>query len=434
MADGMADAMADAMAQAQPSRWRRHRRTLALALLLVLAVHAWLLNDLAQDRLAWGKGDAPPPRIEVAFVKELAPVEPVAAPPPAAKPKAVAMAAVVARAASASASAASAAQAAEQRARQAQRQAEQDAELAAAAQAQSLAASARAELQAERAEQALRRAEVALAALDPPPLSPASASATPATAAQAVAAAAAAPPRPSASAAATSAGAPLPHLGWPPSTRLSFLLKGNYRGDFEGTAQVDWLLDGPRYQVHLETSVGPLLSRHITSEGELGPQGLVPLRFVGEQKVMLRSPKRWRLSFGPDRVVLADGKTAALLPGTQDEASQFVQLTWLFTQQPELLKVGGSVDMPLAINRKLETWTYRVVAEQTLRLGFGDLPTFHLKPSREASGGDMAAEIWIAPSLQYLPVRILIRQDAQTWVDLVLEKPPLQAAAAPQTR
>jgi hypothetical protein len=39
--------------------------------------------------------------------------------------------------------------------------------------------------------------------------------------------------------------------------------------------------------------------------------------------------------------------------------------------------------------------------------------------------------MWFAPSLQYLPVRILIRQDAQTYVDLLIDRLPEQAADLP---
>ena len=35
--------------------------------------------------------------------------------------------------------------------------------------------------------------------------------------------------------------------------------------------------------------------------------------------------------------------------------------------------------------------------------------------------------MWVAPSLQYLPVRLLIRQDAQTYIDLLIERLPQQA-------
>jgi hypothetical protein len=62
------------------------------------------------------------------------------------------------------------------------------------------------------------------------------------------------------------------------------------------------------------------------------------------------------------------------------------------------------------------------------------VPTFHVKPRREAQGGDLTAEIWIAPTLQYLPVRILIRDNKDNSVDLSLEKPPLQAAQPPAVR
>ena len=226
------------------------------------------------------------------------------------------------------------------------------------------------------------------------------------------------------------ASAPAQPFAWPPSTRLSYKLLGHYRGPVEGTAQVEWLREGTRYQVHLSTTIGPVLSRHITSEGELTTQGLAPRRFDGEQKVLFRSPRRWQLRFSPEQVVLSNGQTVPALPGAQDEASQFVQLTWLFTTQPDTLRVGGAVEMPLAISRKLERWIYDVAGEETLRFPFGEVPAFHLKPRRAATGGDLTAEIWIAPTLQYLPVRIRITDAKDSWVDLSLESPPLQAAPA----
>ncbi|MES2715537.1 MAG: DUF3108 domain-containing protein [Pseudomonadota bacterium] len=370
--------------------------------------HLLLADRLAQDRVGWGAGDAPPPRIEVTFVRELA----AAAPPAVVAPVAVA-----------------------------------PPRLAAVAAKPRVAASAP-ELPAsvpDAAEPAPPPPVLAVTEPEPPPLpapvpeptpdavqrAAAAAEAAPATsqpAADAAPPAAAAPALAEATPAAPAASAVV--FEWPPSTRLSYKLLGDYRGPVEGTAQVDWLRQGSRYQVHLSTSIGPVLSRHITSEGELTAQGLAPRRFDGEQKVVFRSPRRWQLRFGPEQVVLSDGKTVPTQPGAQDEASQFVQLTWLFTTQPQKLKVGGAVEMPLAISRKLERWIYDVRGEELLRLPFGEVPTFHLKPRREAASGDLTPEIWIAPSLQYLPVRIMIRDSQGNWIDLTLEKPPLQAAPA----
>ena len=373
--------------------------------LAVVAVHLLVSNGLLENRVGWGAGEKPPPRIEVAFVRELA----ATAPPPVAAPVAVAqrrlpsVAAKPQTAASAPAPAASAASA----------PGEVPPPVLAVAPSPPDAPAEPVEVAAPTAQ--------AVAELAPPlPVVPASAASALDAAVQAAASAPAA--------AMPAAAASAVPFEWPPSTRLTYRLSGDYRGPVEGNASVEWLRQGSRYQVHLETSIGPVLSRHITSEGELTENGLAPRRFDGEQKVMFRAPRRWQLRFGPEVVVLSDGKEVPNQPGAQDEASQFVQLTWLFTTQPDRLKVGRSVELPLAISRKLERWTYDVIGEETLRFDFGEVASFHLKPRRAAQGGDLTPEVWIAPSLQYLPVRILIRDTQGNWIDLTLDKPPLQAA------
>jgi hypothetical protein len=196
---------------------------------------------------------------------------------------------------------------------------------------------------------------------------------------------------------------------------------------------VEWIRVGLRYQVHMEAIVGPtfapLLVRRVRSEGELGDNGLTPRRFEGEQRVAFRS-RRWAMSFDAERVRLPEGREAPTQPGVQDEASLFVQLTWLFLTQPQALQVGRTIEMPLALPRRVEMWQYDVIGEETLQMPFGQVPTLHVKPRRLAKpGGDMTAEMWFAPGLQYLPVRILIHQDAQTFVDLTLLRAPQQSAS-----
>lgn len=391
-----------------------------LAALVVLA-HLLLGNRLADDRVGWGAGDAPPPRIEVAFVRELA----AAAPPPVVRPVAVAerrLAAVAAKpatAASAPAAAASAPVVATPT--PVADDSPPPPVLAAAGPEPPVALPMPAPEPDSRASAAAAAALAPSAALPVPDPQPALA--VPPVVMPGA-------PQQQAAGAEPAASAGAPAFAWPPSTRMRYKLLGHYRGPVEGTAQVEWLRQGSRYQVHLSTAIGPVLSRHIRSEGELTPQGLAPRRFDGEQKVLFRAARRWQLRFGPDQVVLSDGKLVPAQPGAQDEASQFVQLTWLFTTQPDRLRVGGAVEMPLAISRKLERWIYDVQGEELLHFPFGEVPTFHLKPRRAATGGDLSAEIWIAPTLQYLPVRIRITDGKDSWVDLTLEAPPLQADPA----
>lgn len=263
------------------------------------------------------------------------------------------------------------------------------------------------------------------------------------------AAASAAPevaPEPTAAASAASVAAPVAAASvpsgastafeWPPSTRLSYALTGNYRGEVHGSARVQWVRQDARYQVHLDIVIGPnfapLISRRMTSDGELGEQGLVPGRYDEVTRVAFQQPRRATILFSPDQVTLANGSQHQALAGVQDAASQFVQLTWLFTTQPALLRAGNSVTLPLALPRRTGRWVYDIVDQVRLATPVGELDTFHLKPrlGERRPGNELSAEIWFAPTLQYLPVRIRIQQEAGTFVDLMLDAAPLQAAAA----
>ncbi len=236
-----------------------------------------------------------------------------------------------------------------------------------------------------------------------------------------------------ASAASSAASAPVA-FEWPPSTRLSYALIGNYRGEVRGSAQVEWVRVGTRYQVHLDVWIGaqaaPLVGRRMTSDGELTEAGLVPKRYDEETRALFRDLRRRTLLFEGTRVLLPNGKVGERLPGIQDAASQFVQLTWLFTTQPELLKVGQRIEFPLALTTKIDLWTYEVIGKVLLNTVVGPVETFHLRPQRQRpSSRNLVADVWFAPSLQYLPIRMLIRQDEETYVDMTIERLPEQAAA-----
>jgi len=216
---------------------------------------------------------------------------------------------------------------------------------------------------------------------------------------------------------------------WPASTRVTYVLTGNYRGEVNGNAQVEWIRVGSRYQVNLDFVVGPefapIIARRMRSEGDLTADGLAPNQYDEDTQVMFRERRRVRVMFEPDAVVLANGDRRERLRGVQDTASQFVQLTYLFTTRPELLRVGGTVEVPLALPRNVDRWIYDVIEEVEIQTPFGPLAAFHLKPKRvRPMSRDLTAEIWFAPQLKYLPVRIRVEQDPQTFVDLVIARKP----------
>ena len=416
---------------------------------VVTLVHlglAVMLEDLM--RLGSGAADTSPARIDVAFVRELAPAEPPpVAPMPAPTPApAPAVASPPAAAASAPEAAA---------------ETTAPAPVVAAASAPERPERPESSESSERPE----TAEAADAAQSPatpgggtlasvPPTPPVSTADTAASAVAAVAApgqmpagpALTPPQQPTASAAASPPSTPLsappsasssaPSFEWPPSTRLSYTLVGDYRGPVQGKARVEWLRSGNRYQVHLDVRVGadfaPLMSRRMSSDGLLTEAGLKPLRYDEETRVLLREVRRQTIFFEPERIVLPRGGAQPPVPGVQDTASQFVQLSWLFTLQPQLLRAGQTVEVPLALTRRVDRWVYDVVGEEVLNLPVGPVKAWYLKPRLQSkTSSDLAVETWFAPSLQYLPVRIRIRQDEASFIDLTLERLPQQGDAAP---
>ena len=189
--------------------------------------------------------------------------------------------------------------------------------------------------------------------------------------------------------------------------------------------------EGARYQVHLDVLVGPafapILSRRMTSEGQLTDAGLYPERYDEDSKAMFRDRRRAQVMLEPDAVVLNSGQRVERLAGVQDTASQFVQLAYLFSRHPEMLKPGGTVEMPLALPRRMSVWTYDVREAEVLYTPFGAIDAVPLQPRRESRKKDeLSAQVWFAPSLRYLPVRIRIQQDTNTdtYVDLMIERRP----------
>lgn len=229
---------------------------------------------------------------------------------------------------------------------------------------------------------------------------------------------------------ATSASAPaLLPFEWPVATRVTYLLTGFFRGDLAGTAQVEWLRDGSRYQVHLDVTVGlqiaPLMSRRMSSQGTITGEGLKPERYDQETRLPFSAPTRALVRIEPDQVVLASGQRRATLPGLQDTASQFIQLAWQFSTQPKLLKPGAVITVPLAMPRSVAQMQYDVLEPEVLPTHFGDIPVIRLKPRLVPKpGGDLSVEMWLAPQYRYLPMRLRIHQDAETYVDLKITKPP----------
>ena len=252
--------------------------------------------------------------------------------------------------------------------------------------------------------------DVASAPTAEPPT--AAASDAPAAPADSAVATAAQPP-----ASAASAAEPAFLASWPSDTRLSYKLGGNYRGELHGDARVLWQREGTRYHTAVEMSAGMLASLSFTSQGDITASGLRPE--VYEENVRGR---RRGVRLGDD-VRLNNGTRVPRPDAVQDTASQFVELGHRFATGQVQLVPGARIDFAMARPGGIDDWTYDVIGEETLHLPrLGPVPTLHLKPRPlSRPRGPISAEIWYAPSLQYLPVRIRITQGNDNYIDLMVD-------------
>jgi outer membrane biosynthesis protein TonB len=171
-----------------------------------------------------------------------------------------------------------------------------------------------------------------------------------------------------------------------------------------GSGTLEWTTDGSQYQLRLEATAFflPLLSQ--TSVGSLTADGLQPERF--SDKRFNRSEKATHFQHDKGRITFSGSQNEApLLRGAQDQLSVLMQLAGMFAGSPKQLSEQGRVSVQVASTEDAETWLFTVDGEEKLVLPAGQTRTLRLvrNPRKEF---DTRLEVWLAPSLGYLPVRI----------------------------
>jgi Protein of unknown function (DUF3108) len=207
-------------------------------------------------------------------------------------------------------------------------------------------------------------------------------------------------------------GAPLV-LVFPNPARLLYDVKGEVKGiPYSANAELVWKHDGKTYDARLQISHW-IASRTQTSKGALTAQGLEPLRFgdkVRSEVAAHFEREKGKVSFS------ANTPDAPLTAGAQDQLSVFMQLAALFGGNSNRLTQGVIMSFQAIGSRSSENWVFKVDATETLKLPGGEVPT--VKLVRDSLGeNDAKGEIWLAPSLGYLPVRIRLTQGSSDFVD-----------------
>lgn len=213
--------------------------------------------------------------------------------------------------------------------------------------------------------------------------------------------------------------APLPAAHPPPSAHLMYDVQGTAKGlRYQAGGELIWTVQDGRYAARMEVKMFLLGSRAQTSVGTLGPEGLRPERFAdirrGERAAHFeRDTGRIRFSSNAPEVALQDG--------AQDRLSLFLQLAALLQASPR--KEGDTLSFQVAGTGGAETWRFEVGPEETLALPAGDIAARRVV-RRPRDTYDTLVEMWFAPSLQHLPVRLRLTQANGDVADQLLRNLP----------
>ncbi|MDM0033115.1 DUF3108 domain-containing protein [Variovorax sp. J22P271] len=177
-----------------------------------------------------------------------------------------------------------------------------------------------------------------------------------------------------------------------------------------------WLQDGSQYDLRLAWTFlfKTLRSQHST--GRIGPTGIEPLRFSDTRRtetVSLFDRDQGRVRFS------GNVPSEMLLAGAQDRLSVVLQLGALMAGNTAHYPPGAVIAVQTVGTKDAEIWTFNVEAEEDIGVPAGEFKARRLTRNPRKPGDDKI-ELWLAPALGWLPVRIRQTQTNGDFIDLQL--------------
>jgi len=190
----------------------------------------------------------------------------------------------------------------------------------------------------------------------------------------------------------------------PPSGELRYDTRIN--GVMNQVGNIHWLNDGQHYEMVVSIPL-PFVGPYVySSKGHIDGFGIAPEQY-SEQRgrraaditVFDRTTKQLVYTRTPNNQPLADG--------AQDRFSVVMQLSSLVRGSPDAYKPGVVRQFSVADNDSNEIWPIETVGDENVQTADGNLQARHFTRLPRREGDRRRLDIWLAPTLGWLPVRIL---------------------------
>ena len=198
----------------------------------------------------------------------------------------------------------------------------------------------------------------------------------------------------------------------PGSVELRYAVSASRKGmTLSADSTLRLTVSDQRYDAQLTLQAWLAGARVQTSRGELDPHwGLVPQRFGDKNRSKAEQAAHFDRSRQPAAVRFSANTPDAPLPvGAQDRLSVLLQLAAMLAGEPQRYTTGQRIRIYTAGPRDAEWWDFEVKGPETLDLPAGPMTALHLLRT-PTQPYDNRVELWMAPALGHLPVRVLWTQ------------------------
>lgn len=218
----------------------------------------------------------------------------------------------------------------------------------------------------------------------------------------------------------------------PPSGDLQYDTFYNGMQNMIGT--IHWRTDGRTYDLSVSMPVpfvGPFTYR---SEGRIDAFGVAPDRYVEKRgkrpediAIFNREIRQVVFTRTPNNAPLPDG--------VQDRFSMLMQLSGLLRGNPSAYKPGVTQQFFVIDNNSGETWPITVIGDEQVQTQAGIIDARHFMRLPRRDGDTRRIDMWLAPSLGWLPARLVQSEPNGAQIELLwhgrLAAPATPSDAAP---
>ncbi|MGN6318884.1 DUF3108 domain-containing protein [Trinickia sp.] len=217
----------------------------------------------------------------------------------------------------------------------------------------------------------------------------------------------------------------------PPSGNLHY--NTFYNGVENAPGTIRWTSDGGRYEMVVSVPLPFLGTFSYESSGRIDAFGLAPERYV--EKRGRRPEEVTTFDRAAKRIGFTRTSTTLALPeGAQDRFSMVMQLASLVRGDPETYKAGVTRAFYVADDDSGELWPIETIGDESIRTPEGFLAARHFMRLPRHDGDRRRIDVWLAPSLGWLPARIVQTEPNGTQIELLwrgrLEPPGAENATA----